>query len=106
LLTITDKAAEMALKVLAAEGKANWGIRIYIAGSGHCGPTYGLNPQEESMPNDEVIAKNGLRIFVDRELSQTLSGLQLDYYKDENVEGFVFTGTNPSCGPSCSSCGH
>lgn len=96
----------MALRVLAAEGKENWGIRIYIAGSGHCGPTYGLNPQEESMPNDDVIAKNGLRVFVDKELSKVISGLQLDYYKDENVEGFIFTGTNPSCGSCCNSCEH
>ena len=58
------------------------------------------------MPDDEVIEKNGLKIFVDKDALETLSGMQLDYYKDETVEGFIFTGAASSCGSGCSSCGH
>ena len=106
MLTITDKAADIAMAILKKEGKENWGIRIYIAGTGCCGPTYGLNLQEDQMPDDDVIEKNGLKVFVKKDLVQSLSGMQLDYYKDKDAEGFIFTGSAPSCNSSsCKSCG-
>ncbi len=104
-MTVTDKAAEKAMGILAVEGKGNWGIRIYVAGTGCCGPTYGLDLQEEQMPNDKVVEKNGLRVFVDKDLHETLSVMQLDYYADENVEGFIFTGGVSACSSGCDSCG-
>ncbi len=104
-MTITDKAAEKAKTILESEGKADWGIRIFIAGESCCGPAYGLNIQEKQMPNDEIIEKNGLKVFVDRQLLKFLSGMQLDYYADEEKEGFIFTGGMPSCSSGCESCG-
>ena len=104
-MTITDKAAEKAKAILAAEGKADWGIRIYVAGEGCCGPSYGLNLQEEQMPDDETIEKNGLRVFMDKDVLKTLKGMAFDYYSGEEGEGFIFTGGAPSCGSGCSSCG-
>jgi iron-sulfur cluster assembly accessory protein len=104
-MTITDRAAEKAMAILNDEGKADWGIRIFVAGESCCGPAYGLNMQEKQSPNDEVIEKNGLRVFVDRQLFETLSGMELDYYADEEREGFIFTGGIPSCGSGCDSCG-
>lgn len=105
MLIITDKAAEKAKAMLAIEGKDNWGFRIYIAGKGCCGPTYGLNLQEEKLHNDEVVEKNGLKVFMDKQVSETLSGTQLEYYADEETEGFIFTGSSPSCSSGCNSCG-
>jgi iron-sulfur cluster assembly accessory protein len=113
-MIITEKAAEKAKNILAGEGKAEWGIRIYIAGQSCCGPSYGLNIQENQMQDDEVIEKDGLKIYMDQETLSTLSGRQLDYYVGEEGEGFVFTGGVSSCSPSgscgsgnsgCSSCG-
>jgi iron-sulfur cluster assembly accessory protein len=103
-MTISDKAAEKAKALLVDEGKAEWGIRVYIAGESCCGPSYGLNLQEGQMPNDEVIEKNGLRVFVDRHILESLTGMELDYYTDEEREGFILTGGISSCG-SCSSGG-
>ncbi len=105
MLTISDKAAEKAKVVLAGEGKDNWGIRIYVAGESCCGLSYGLNLQEEQMPNEEVIEKNGLRVFMDRETLETLAGKQLDYYAGDEGEGFIFTGGVSSCSTGGSACG-
>ena len=58
-MTITDKAAEKAKAILADEGKANWGIRIYVAGESCCGPSFGLNLQEVQMPEDEIVESIG-----------------------------------------------
>lgn len=115
-MTITDKAAEKVKTILADEGKANWGIRIFVAGESCCGPSYGLDLQEEQMPDDEVVQKNGLKVFMDKQTLETLTGRQFDYYIGEEGEGFIFTGGVSSCSPGgvsacgtdssgCSSCG-
>ena len=103
-MTITDKAAEKAKAILADEGKANWGIRIYVAGESCCGPSFGLNLQEVQMPEDEIVEKNGIKIFIDKETSKSLDGRELDFYTGEEGEGFIFTGGVSSCGTG-GSCG-
>ncbi|MEW6054147.1 MAG: iron-sulfur cluster assembly accessory protein [Nitrospirota bacterium] len=104
-MTITDKAAEKAKAVLANEGKADWGIKIFVAGQSCCGPSYGLDLQEKKMPHDEVVEKNGLRIYMDKQTLDTLEGRELDYYVGEEGEGFIFTGGVSSCNPGASGCG-
>lgn len=106
-MTITDKAAEKALKILAGEGKSNWGLRIFVTGMGCCGPSYGLDMQEKQLPGDEVVEKNGLKVYLDAETLSTLAGKQLDYYVGVEGEGFIFTGGMSACGTGggCSSCG-
>jgi len=105
VLTITDKAVEKLKAILAMEGKESWGLKIFQAGESCCGPSYGLDIQEKPSPDDEVIERNGLKLFVNKGVLETLSGKQFDYYKDGEQEGFILTGgTPPSCGPSCSSC--
>jgi iron-sulfur cluster assembly accessory protein len=103
-MTITDKAAEKAKAILTGEGKADWGIRIFVAGESCCGPSFGLDLQEEQKPEDEVIEKNGLKVYMDKQTLGTLSGRELDYYVGDEGEGFVFTGGVSSCNPS-GSCG-
>lgn len=104
-MTVTERAAEKALSILTQEGKGDHGLRVYVAGTGCCGPSYGINIQETQMPNDEVVEKNGLKVYVDKDLFNTLSGMELDYYSDENAEGFIFTGATMSCGSGCDSSG-
>ena len=107
-MTITDKAAEKVMVILAHEGKENWGIRIFVAGESCCGPSYGLDLQEEQMSDDEVIERNGLKVFMDKQTLGTLTGRQFDYYVGEDGEGFIFTGGGSACGAGdsgCSSCG-
>jgi iron-sulfur cluster assembly protein len=102
VVTITDTAAEKAIAILAAEGKDSWGLRIYSAGGGCCGPSYGLDIDERPLPDDEVIEKNGIRVFVDKNTLAGLNGMKLDYYDDGERAGFVLSG---GPGPSGSACG-
>ncbi|MBI3592438.1 MAG: iron-sulfur cluster assembly accessory protein [Nitrospirae bacterium] len=106
MVTITDKAAEKAKAILTAEGKDSWGLRIYNAGGGCCGPSYGLDIDERPLADDEVLEKDGLRVFVDKNTIATLAGMQLDYFDDGEKEGFTISGgAAPSCSSGCSSCG-
>lgn len=104
MLTITDRAVDKAKEILIAEGKDNWGIRIYCAGESCCGPSYGLDINEMPSAGDEVINRDGLKLFIEKFAFERLSGMQIDYYEDIERSGFIITGLAPSCGSGCSGC--
>jgi iron-sulfur cluster assembly accessory protein len=109
MLKISDVAAEKAKEILKAEGKEGWGLRVFIHGSSCCGPSYGMDLDEKASEGDETIEQNGLKVFVDKEASESLSSKEIDYIKTEQGEGFVINGgeqpSGSSCGSGCSSCG-
>ena len=106
MITITDKAVEKVKTILAAEGKGSWGLRIYNAGKGCCGPSYGLDINEKPLVDDETIEQHGLKVFVDKKIVTSLSGMKLDYYDDGEQAGFLLTGGSASsCCPGSNSCG-
>jgi len=106
LITITDKAVEKVKTILVAEGKSSWGLRIYNAGKGCCGPSYGLYMNEKPLADEETIEQNGLKVFVDKKIVTSLSGMKLDYYDDGEQAGFLLTGGSASsCCPGSDSCG-
>ena len=72
MLKISDIAAEKAKEILKAEGKEGWGLRVFIHGSGCCGPSYGMDLDENPAEGDETVEKNGLKVFVDKDASASL----------------------------------
>ncbi|MBI4842850.1 MAG: iron-sulfur cluster assembly accessory protein [Nitrospirae bacterium] len=109
MLTISDIAVEKAKEILSAEGKESFGLRLYTAGRSCCGPSFGIDLVENPEKGDNVVEKNGLRLFVDGEASDMLRGMELDFMDDGEKQGFVFTGNPPasSCSTDsgCKSCG-
>jgi iron-sulfur cluster assembly accessory protein len=106
VVTISDLAAEKGKEILKAEGKAGWGLRIYTAGGGCCGPSYGMDIDESPAEGDEVLETNGLKVFMDPNTVKSLSGMQIDFVDDGERQGFVLTGgKSASCDSGCSSCG-
>jgi len=107
VLKISDAAAEKALQLLKTEGKEGWGLRVFIHGAGCCGPSYGLDIDQKAAEGDETVEKNGLKVFMDKDASQSLTNKEIDYVKTDQGEGFVINSDEPapSCGSGCSSCG-
>lgn len=109
-MTISDTATEKAKEILQTEGKANWGLRIFMAGGGCCGPSFGMDIEETPDETDEVIEKDGLKVFLDQSTKESLDGKVVDYVADGENEGFVIQGLEgaeeppPSCSSGCSSC--
>ncbi len=105
MLSITDAAAEKAKQILSSEGKADWGLRVYTVEGGCCGPSYGMDLDEKPAEGDEVVEKNGLKVFMDKNTSTKLDGMGIDFIDDGGRQGFIITGGKPpSCGPGCTSC--
>lgn len=110
MFTITDEAAEKVKEVLEAEGKSDWGLRILIAGSSCCGPSYAMDLEKDSRDGDEIIEKNGLKVFADQDTYGKLKGMKMDFIDDGQSQGFVIKmegpdAAPPSCGCSSGSCG-
>ncbi|MGE5892538.1 MAG: HesB/IscA family protein [bacterium] len=110
MLTITDSAAGKMKEILSAEGKKEWGIRLYAEEGGGCCSSYGLDLAERASENDDVIEKDGVRVFVEKHMSALVADMTIDFLDDGTRQGFVLTGgscgtgNDPSCGCGCSSC--
>ena len=107
MVNISDAALDKAKEILNSEGKADWAFRFYTAGRSCCGPSYGIDIVENPEEEDQIIEKDGVKVFVDKTASESLSGMEIHYVVDGEREGFVINNPNPSssCGPGCSSCG-
>jgi len=106
VLKISDAAADKAKEILKAEGKEGWGLRIFVHGSGCCGPSYGMDINETPADGDATVEHNGLKVFLDKDASASLDDKEVDYIKNDQGEGFVINGNEPpSCNTGCSSCG-
>ncbi len=107
VLKISEVAAEKAKEILKAEGKEGWGLRIFIHGSGCCGPSYGMDIDEKAADGDQTVETNGLKVFCDNEAFASLNDKEMDFIRTEQGEGFVINnlgGAAPSCGSGCSGC--
>lgn len=107
MVKISDTAAEKAKEILKAEGKEGWGLRVFVHGAGCCGPSYGMDIDEQPTEGDETVEKDGLKVFVAGDARESLANKEIDYVKTPQGEGFVINGGEeaPSCGSGCSSCG-
>jgi iron-sulfur cluster assembly accessory protein len=107
MVTLSDSAAEKTREILSVEGKADWGVRFYIAGSSCCGPSYGIDIVENPVDGDDVIEKNGVKFFIEKSASEKLDGMEINFIDEGERQGFVINNPNPpTCGPSCGpSCG-
>jgi iron-sulfur cluster assembly accessory protein len=107
MFTVTDIAAEKAKEVLTAEGKAEWGLRVFFSGSGCCGPSFGMDLEESPKDGDEIIEHNGLKVFADQNTAGHIKGMSIDFIDDGQQQGFIIKGQAeqpPSCGCSDKTC--
>ena len=102
MVTVSDAAADKTKEILETEGKADWGLRFFTAGSSCCGPSYGIDIIENPAEGDEVIEKNGVKFFIEKSTSEKMNGMEINFIDDGQRQGFVLTGGQPSsCGPEC-----
>lgn len=96
MLTLTDKARERFKKIIKEQGYESYGIRIFTAGAGCCGPSLALDMVEQPIDGDVTIEKDGLKVFIEKDASVTLAEASLDFSEQR---GFVLTGMEEhSCG--------
>ena len=82
-------------------------IRIYVAGGGCAGMTYGMTFTDRRTDFDRVLEGDGFNIYIDAVAMNYLIGAEIDYVTRETGATFVFNNVFQSTGGSgmCGGCG-
>lgn len=82
-------------------------IRIYVAGGGCSGMTYGMTFTDRRTDYDRVYEGDGYRVYVDAVALNYLSGVQIDFVTRETGSTFVFNNVFQATGGAgtCGACG-
>ena len=102
IVSISQKAIDKVKEFSKNEEKNTSGLRIYVAGGGCAGLTYGLSLEEKSTKEDIVIKTDGLILFIDPFSAKYLKGSSIDYL--ESIESSGFKINNPNVTSTCA-CG-
>ncbi len=100
MIEITDKGAEKVHEFLAAQQAdvSLAGLRVGVRGGGCSGFQYQL-AFDEQRDSDVVFESHGLKLLVDRESLQFVSGSTIDY--EESLQGAGFKVNNPNVVAAC-----
>ena len=99
MVTITDAAAEKIKNMLNAQGHAEYGLRMGVAGGGCSGFQYRLAFETGADDMDQVIEEKGVRLFIDPKSCLYLNGVKLDYI--DGLMGAGFKIENPNARTTC-----
>jgi iron-sulfur cluster assembly accessory protein len=99
MITVTESAVKQLQVLLGAQPEgAEKGLRVFVEAGGCAGMQYGmaLDSQKEG---DQVIARDGVQLFVDEFSSQYLEGSTIDFA--DELAGAGFRIRNPNATRSC-----
>ncbi len=82
-------------------------IRIYVAGGGCAGMTYGMTFTDRRTEYDRVYEGDGYNVYVDTVALNYLKGVEIDFVTRETGSTFVFNNVFQATGGSgtCGACG-
>ncbi len=100
-VTVTDTATAKLKELIEkhAEKKEETYLRIYVAGGGCSGQSYGMALDDKLRDGDEVVHNNGIKVVIDENSRQYLDGSTVDYV--ETVQGTGFQIQNPNNWSTC-----
>jgi iron-sulfur cluster assembly protein len=99
MLDITPAAVNQFKAFLAENQAEESGIRIF-ASKGCCGPAYGMDIAEQASAGDQVVERDGLRLFIEPAAGSALAQVVIDYVPNGPAKGFKLRGlpTSGCCG--------
>jgi iron-sulfur cluster assembly protein len=99
-ITLTKRAAKELTDLIQAENKTNAALRVWVAGGGCSGLTYGMALDDNSPEEgDQQFEHEGVRIVIDGLSLQYMEGSEVDYVDDAMGGGFKIE--NPNAKNTC-----
>jgi iron-sulfur cluster assembly protein len=98
-IEISDKAAVRIRTLTAEKHTPNGGLRLGVKGGGCSGLSYFIDWAAEPSRFDQVIERDGARVFVDPKSAVFLQGTVVDWQQTLMQTGFVFR--NPNVKSAC-----
>ncbi len=100
VMTLTEKAADRVREILASRDGA-LGIRVGVKKGGCAGMEYTIDLVTETKAGDDVIEKDGAKVFIAPEAVLFLLGTQMDFEVTTLRTGFVFNNPNQTSACGC-----
>ncbi len=105
-LTLTESAIEQVKKLMARDQRQGYGLRVAVADGGCSGYSYKLDFDNQQKPEDLILERTGVKVYVDRASVPYLAGTVIDFATGLYGGGFKFTNPNATgtcgCGTSFS----
>jgi len=99
-LILTAPATTKLKELIQKHGTAeNSFLRVYVAGGGCSGMSYGLALDNTIQDGDKVIQDNGVKVVMDDKSAEYLDGSTVDYV--ESIAGSGFMISNPNNWSTC-----
>ena len=99
MITLSPGALAKVREIMVKEDKAEWKLRMGVRGGGCSGFRYMLGFDNQSTPEDQEFAQEGVRLVCDTRSYLYLNGTEIDYEDGLSGSGFVFK--NPNARKSC-----
>jgi iron-sulfur cluster insertion protein len=90
LLNVTPSARSKLIELLSDAGDDVFAIRVFVAGGGCGGMSYGMTYADQTSDYDHVIEMPGLKIVVDAVALNYLQSAEIDFTADSLNPAFVF----------------
>jgi iron-sulfur cluster assembly protein len=98
-IEISEKAAARIRALSAEKATPKGGLRLGVKGGGCSGLSYFIDWASEPARFDQVIEREGARVFVDPKSAVFLQGTTVDWQQTLMQTGFVFR--NPNVKSAC-----
>ena len=102
-INLLPGAAEKIRSLLSERSLPGHGLRVFVAGGGCSGMSYGMAIEKEAGEYDTTVESNGVRVFIDPTSMMYLGGATIDYV--DSLMGGGFRIENPNAVSTCG-CGH
>ncbi len=99
LVVLSDVAAGKLQELTAAEANPAIGLRVYVYSGGCSGYRYGMMLEDQPTPEDITVESKGIKVYVDRQSTELLTGSEIDYL--DTLMGAGFTVNNPNAVSGC-----
>ncbi len=104
MVNLTEKAAAEIKAIMEQNGGTYQGVRVFVAGGGCSGLSYGMEICDEpATAEDQIFETSGVKVIVDLASYEYLKGASIDF--DDSLGGAGFKINNPNAAKSCG-CGN
>ena len=107
IITISPEAAQAVQNLITDKEMDGHALRVYVAGNSCSGVQFGMALDNNIGDTDTTIEENGVKIVVDNQSINYLSGASINFIDDpEKGTGFMINApaSTANCGGGCS-CG-
>ena len=101
VMTLTDAAADRVKAIVDNAGSDAKGIRVGIKKGGCAGMEYAIDLVTEPNAKDDLIERNGAKVWVAPEAVLYLLGTQMDFEVTTLRSGFTFHNPNQTSACGC-----